>query len=121
MAHYQFGAGNAMTIIYSDGRRVEAVILTQAENEMRVAPRDAEDALTLTDRNGRWFTDDCEPVQIAYAWEKRAPQIPDEQDCVCSRELLDELLRRLHLGDDDAFENRVPIRADGRTTLIHVV
>ena len=63
------GEGN-MTIKYRDGRTVEAVILSRDSDSMRVAVKDAEDAVKLVSVHGTWVSEDCEPVRIEFAWER---------------------------------------------------
>jgi hypothetical protein len=82
-----------MTIIYSDGRAVEAVLLTRTERTLLVALQGADDAMEISVINGTWITADCEPVAIEFAWQQldRKPEI-SEADCHCSHELAARLI-----------------------------
>ena len=37
---------------------------------MRAAVRGSEDLVELTQVNGTWITDDCEPVQVTFEWQR---------------------------------------------------
>jgi len=103
----ELGNGNAsktMTIKYSDGKSFEAVLLLRTENTIRLAVEGADDVMELTDINGTWVSDDCEPVFIEFAWQRHAykPAV-DEADCCCSRELAARLIHSLFApGDEDS-------------------
>ena len=56
-----------MTIIYADGKGVEAVLLSRTENTMRDAVEGAEEAMELSNVGGIWVSDECEPVSIQFA------------------------------------------------------
>jgi hypothetical protein len=96
-----------MTIKYSDGIAVEAVLLSRTENMMRLAVPGAEDVVEVTDINGTWVTSDCEPVSIEFAWQRldRKPTVT-EAECCCSRELAAKLLQALFVGDSEEEERK---------------
>ena len=90
-----------MTIRYSNGHTLEAVLLNQTENSMRIALRHSDDVLELRHTHGAWVTEDCEPVQVEYAWsgEGLLEEI-SEDECICSPELAAKLLRLLFSGEE---------------------
>jgi hypothetical protein len=85
-----------MTITYSNGRSVEAVLLARSETTIRVALEDTENVMEFSDIDGTWRSADCEPVLIEFAWQKldRKPAIA-EADCCCSSELAASLIQSL--------------------------
>ena len=85
-----------MTINYSDGRAVEAVLLARTECRLLVAAQGADDVMEISNINGTWVSEDCEPVAIEFAWQQldRKPKI-SEADCHCSPELAARLIRLL--------------------------
>jgi hypothetical protein len=97
-----------MTIRYSNGQAFEAVLLSQTEESMRIAIEGSEDVLELSRVGGAWISEECEPVQVEYAWT-RLPGAVDvrEEDCVCSPELAARLLHLLFSGENEP-ETRTP-------------
>jgi hypothetical protein len=91
-----------MLIRYNNGKLIEGVVLSENENSMRVAVRGAADAAEYTFVNGVWISEDCEPVQIQFEWERTAtPEVINEEDCICSKELAAHLLQLLFSGDEE--------------------
>ena len=88
-----------MTIRYANGHTVEAVLLSRTENGMRVALQGSEDVLVLSQVNGLWVTEECEPVEVRFAWESPAAPPVAEADFICSPELAARLIDMLHNGD----------------------
>src|SRR5262245_18880338 len=86
---------DTMTVRYIDGTTREAVLLSRTEDKIRLALKDREDIVELTRINGTWVTDDCEPVQVSFAWEGGASAPVMEEDCICSPEMAPRLLRML--------------------------
>jgi hypothetical protein len=85
-----------MTITYRDGRQVTAFILSRSEERIRVTVPGCDDPIELNDRNGTWVTEDCEPVRIQFAWQRRTrPEILSEADCICSHQLAARLIHLL--------------------------
>ena len=77
-----------MTIKYSDGRRIEGVILSPGDSAMRVALKRAEDTMDFAFMAGTWVSENGEPVEVEYAWQRHALKKPvSEADCICSKEL----------------------------------
>jgi len=91
-----------MTLTYADGSRTEAFLLARSENRIRVAIPGQDDSMELTDMNGTWVSDDCEPVRVEFAWQKKSrAEILSEADCVCSQDLAARLIHLLWAGDDE--------------------
>lgn len=105
-----------MVLIYTDGSRTEGILLARTENTIRVAIPGSDDPLELTDVHGTWVTEDCEPVQVEFAWQKKTrEQILSEADCICSHDLAARLLHLLWSGDDEDHlkAKAVPSDAEG--------
>ena len=92
-----------MTIKYSNGRAVEAVLLSRTQDTMRLAVQGADDAMEVSNINGTWVAADCEPVSIEFIWQRRVlkPAIT-EADCLCSRDLAARLIHSLYTGANEA-------------------
>jgi hypothetical protein len=97
-----FWGSDEMTIKYADGRTVRGVILSRSEKILRAALKgEGGDAVTFTSLNGTWFTEDREPVQIEFAWQRRSrSEVVAEADCICSKELASRLIHLLLNGTD---------------------
>ena len=74
---------------------MEAVLLSRTEKVMRVALQGSEDVVVLNDLNGSWVSDDCEPVEVSFAWQQPAPASMREEDFICSPELAARLIDML--------------------------
>jgi hypothetical protein len=98
-----------MTITYSDGIAVEAVLLSRTERKMRLAVQGADDVIEVSNINGTWVSADCEPVSIEFAWQRRdrKPTI-SEAECCCSHELAAKLIHSLF---DGVNEEKVELEA----------
>ena len=91
-----------MIIRYNNGQTFEAALLSRTEDTMRVAARGSEDVLELKQIHGTWITDDCEPVQVEFAWERRkSAAAVTEAECICPRELAARLIHLLVSGEDE--------------------
>lgn len=91
-----------MTIRYSNGQAFEAALLSQAEDEMRIVLKGCEDVLELRKISDAWVTDECEPVQVDFAWG--GPSLLEtisEDECICSPELAARLLHLLFAGENE--------------------
>jgi hypothetical protein len=85
-----------MTIQYSNGTKIEAILLSRDGERMRVAVDGSADAVEFTQRGDVWISDDCEPVRVEFAWQKKSRQeLIDEADCVCSHSLAARLIHLL--------------------------
>lgn len=112
-----------MTIRYNNGRELEAVLLSKTEDSMRIALQGYEDVLTLKQINGTWITDECEPVQVEFAWRRHSllDEI-SEDECICSPDLAARLLRLLFAGENEPqTKNRAVGRAAHLPVHLHVV
>lgn len=91
-----------MIIRYTDGRTIEGVTLSTRENTLRVALSGCDDAAEFVQVNGRWISEECEPVEIEPAWRSSGgrPAV-SEADCLCSRELAAHLIHLLLSGTED--------------------
>ena len=77
-----------MKIRYSDGRSIEAVVLSQQGPFIRSAIQGCDDAVEFTAVNGMFFSEEGEPVLMEFAWERHAsPNLPSPVDCICPKEL----------------------------------
>jgi hypothetical protein len=92
-----------MTIKYSDGRKIEGIILSRGDGDraMRVALKGVEEAVDFVFIAGTWVLENGEPVEIEFAWEqhRRSPTV-SEDDCVCSKDLAARLIRLLLNGSE---------------------
>jgi hypothetical protein len=91
-----------MIIRYRNGYTVEAVLLSHAHDTMRVAVRGGSDGVELRKINGRWVSEDCEPVDVELALLQLQDQpVVSINDCICPPELAAKLLHLLFSGEDD--------------------
>lgn len=91
-----------MTLTFSNGTTTEAVLLSRSENKMRVSLPGCDDPIELTEIGGVWASEECELVQVRFAWQQKSQsQILEEADCLCSQELASRLLHLLWNGTDE--------------------
>jgi len=91
-----------MTITYSDGRAVQAALLSREGDTIRVAIEGAEDVMQFRNIEGWWISEECEAAKIDFVYPRKAPPTDvSEDDCVCSRELAARLLRLLFTGSPE--------------------
>jgi hypothetical protein len=90
-----------MTIHYSNGYTVEAVLLSREGNAMRVAIRNSDEVAVFVEMDGTWMSDGGQPVDVEWAWRGRgdAPEIR-ESDCICPPDLAARLIEMLFAGDN---------------------
>ena len=101
-----------MTIKYANGTKMEAVIVTRRENTIRAAVKGGDDVVEFTDVNGTWVSEDCEPVQIEFSWQRRERQIEySEADFICPQELAARLIHMLLEGEEPERETVAPANA----------
>jgi hypothetical protein len=99
-----------MTIRYTDGQNLEAVLLSRTETTMRVALQQHDDIVALTQVNDVWISDECEPVQVDFAWARHQGTLAiREEDCVCSHELAAHLIHLLYTGDEEVTAGAIPV------------
>ena len=106
-----------MTIQYSNGTKAEAILLSRDGERMRVAVDGSSDAVEFVQRGDVWVSDDCEPVRIEFAWQKKTRQeLVDEADCICSRTLAARLIHQLlndGPGEQTPSAASTPLLTDG--------
>ena len=91
-----------MFITFLDGQKIEAVIYSQNGSTMRVAVKGAEDLVDFTSISGQWLSENCEPVDIEFAWQRiPTKETVTEADCICSQELATHLVECLWMGGAD--------------------
>ena len=94
-----------MTIKYADGRTMEAVILSRDDKAIRAAVIGGDDAVLFTCVNGTWVSEDCEPVELQFEWQRQSPKAPvSVADCICSQELADRLILALFSPGENEFK-----------------
>jgi hypothetical protein len=111
-----------MTIRYSNGHTLEAVLLSKTETSMRVALQGSEDVLEIKNLNGAWITEECEPVNVDYVWSRQSllDEI-SEDDCICTPELAAKLLHLLFSGEEQPDTRNPPARPTALPVCQHVV
>jgi hypothetical protein len=91
-----------MTITYSNGTVLEAIVLAHEEEALRVAVAGDGDVRTFRRIHGVWISEECEPVAVEFAWERHgAANVPDEVDCICPKKLASRLISMLLAGTDE--------------------
>ena len=91
-----------MTIRYNNGFRLEGILLSRNEDSMRVAVPGSDEVVEFTKIRGAWISDDCEPVQVEFAWTPQpAGAQVTEEDCICSQELANRLIHLLQTGENE--------------------
>ena len=91
-----------MTIHYANGKSIEGLLLALSAHTLRVAIPGEDDVREFNSVNGTWVSDDCEPVRLEFAWDrkKREPELT-EADCICSPELAAHLIHLLLSGEEE--------------------
>jgi len=110
-----------MKIQYNNGLTLEAVLLSRAEGTMRVVAKGSDDVIELNEIAGTWVTDDCEPVQVEFAWTRHPAATVTEEDCICSHELAAHLIHLLYAGEEDAAATAAPFGQPGILALMSEV
>jgi hypothetical protein len=91
-----------VTITYTNGAVLEAIVLSHENNEIRAIAAGCDEALVLTRIHGTWVSEDLEPVAVRFAWEATpAPHAESEDAYVCSKELAARLIQKLFSSSDD--------------------
>jgi hypothetical protein len=100
-----------MTITCPNGTVLNAILLSRGEDQLRATVAGYEDALAFIHVHGCWFSEEGEPVTIAFEWQRRAvADVPAECDCVCPMELAARLISMLH-GDSDPEQAKSRVSA----------
>jgi hypothetical protein len=97
-----------MTITYSDGTVLEAIVFAHEEESLRVAVAGEGDVRILRRVGGNWLSEDNQPVKVQFAWESQHPAVvPMESDCICPPELASRLIAMLNenTGEDDLLDH----------------
>jgi hypothetical protein len=85
-----------MTIRYTDGTAVEAILLARTERTIRVAVSGRDDAVVLRKVANRWMSEGRGAVQVEFAWQRsHSSEAISEADCVCLHQLGKHLLQLL--------------------------
>jgi hypothetical protein len=97
-----------MTIKYPNGTVLNALLLSRANDTLRVTVPGDDDVRTFTLIREAWISEKSEPVTIEFAWQRReAVAVTNETECVCSKELASRLISMLLAEPkvDDLIEN----------------
>jgi hypothetical protein len=93
-----------LTIRYTNGITKESVLLSRTKELLRVAIEGGDDVTELRLLNGIWVTEDCEPVQVTFAWEREpAPEVT-EAECICPPDVAARLLHLLFVEEESLPE-----------------
>lgn len=91
-----------MTITYSNGTALEAIVLSHEEEALRVAVAGDGDVRTFRRIRGVWISEECEPVAVEFVWGRHgAANFPDEASCICAKKLASRLISMLLAGTDE--------------------
>ena len=76
---------------------------------MRVALQGAADAAEFVQSQGKWMSENLEPVEIVFEWQRKPQPAPvfREADFICPKELAEHLIRVLPT-DSDPVEGKRP-------------
>lgn len=109
-----------MTIRYANGTIKESVLLSRAADSLRVAIEGCDDVTELRRINGVWVTDQCEPVYVAFAWEREPATEVTEADCICAPEVAARLIHLLYVAEEEApkVSPAPAVQVAGASTLI---
>ncbi len=89
-----------MTIRYANGLTKDSILLSRTRELLRIAIEGCDDVTELRRVNGVWVTDECDPVQVSFAWEREpAPEVT-EAECICPPEVAAKLIRLLYVADE---------------------
>ena len=90
-----------MTITYPNGITIDALPLSTEGEVLRVAVAGEDDVRVFHQVDGLWQSEDGQPVQLMYAWQKdtRVP-VPEEDHFICSQELGQQLISSLMSGSE---------------------
>jgi hypothetical protein len=95
------GKENKMTLTYANGNTTEAILLARMENKLRAAIPGGDEPLELTNVHGIWVSEECEPVRVEFAWERKTrEEVLTEAECVCSHDLAARLIHLLWTDSD---------------------
>ena len=106
-----------MIIKYAGGETVEGFLLSRNESSMRVALQGSPDAEEFVQLQGKWMSEDLEPVEILFEWQRKAQPAPvaSEADFICPKELAEHLILLLHTDSSEEEVQRPKCMAAGRS------
>ena len=113
-----------VTITYSNGAVLRAIVLSHEEHEIRAIAPGCDDVLSFTCIHGTWISEEIEPVTIEFEWQRRGVRRAcSEDDCVCPKELAMRLIQTLFGGGDlneATGETFYVFSPEGRRVAIHL-
>jgi hypothetical protein len=113
----------SMTITYSNGTVLEAIVLSHEEEAVRVAVAGDGDVRTFRRIHGVWLSEECKAVAVEFAWGRHgANNVPDGVDCICHKKLASRLISMLLAGtdEDDLLEDALYVlSAEGNRVRIN--
>lgn len=89
-----FWAHNSVvTITYPNRIRLEAIVLSHDDHEIRAISNGCDDVLVFTRIHGTWISEELEPVIVEFEWQRRsaAPDLSRDA-CICPKELAARLM-----------------------------
>ena len=95
------GKEKPLTIRFTNGLTKESVLLSRSHDLLRVAIEGCDDVTELRRINGVWITDECEPVQVSFAWDRDPAPKVTEADCICDPQVAARLIRLLYVGEEE--------------------
>lgn len=111
-----------MTITYSDGTVLKAIVLSH-EEVIRAIAAGSDGVLAFTRIHDTWISEEIEPVSIVFEWQRRgaSPTFCGD-DCVCPKELAARLIQTL-LGacerDEAAANTPCVFSSEGTRVAVH--
>jgi hypothetical protein len=90
-----------LTIRYANGLTKESILLSRTKDSLRVAIQGCDDVTELRQVNGTWITDECEPVQVTFAWQQDPTPETTEADCICPSEFAARLIHVLYVAEEE--------------------
>lgn len=106
-----------MIIRYPGGETVEGFLLSRQESSMRVALQGSADAAEFVQLHGRWMSENLEPVEVVFEWQRKPQPAPvwSDTDFICPKELAEHLIRLLPADSDKEEPQRPKCMAAGRS------
>ena len=107
-----------MIVKYPGGESVEGFLLSRNESSMRVALQGSADAEEFVQTQGRWMSENLQPVEILFEWQRQPQPAPvaSEADFICPKDLADYLIMLLQTDSGEEEETQRPkVVAAGRS------
>ena len=99
-----------MTITYPNGITIDALPLSTEGDALRVAVAGEDDVRVFHQVDGLWRSEDGQPVQLMYAWQKDPlVPVPEEDHFICSKELGQQLISSLMSGSELEEGDHAPL------------